>query len=68
MAFEAVRIHDSPNGQSIRISESMKIDDNKVYVKKVENVLYVIPFHNPWQNLIDSVEGFTPDFMDGSID
>ncbi|MEM6338812.1 MAG: AbrB/MazE/SpoVT family DNA-binding domain-containing protein [Pseudomonadota bacterium] len=64
MAFEAVKIHDSPDGQSIKIPESLKIDDDKVYVKKAGNVLYIIPFHNSWQDLIDSVEDFTPDFMD----
>ncbi|TVQ90910.1 MAG: AbrB/MazE/SpoVT family DNA-binding domain-containing protein [Bacteroidetes bacterium] len=42
----------------------MRINDDKVYIKKVGNTLYVIPYHNPWQNLFESLEFFTSDFMD----
>ena len=28
------------------------------------NALYIIPFHDPWQNMIESIDSFTPDFMD----
>ena len=42
----------------------MKIDDDKVYIKKVGNSIFIIPFHNPWQNLIDSTNSFTADFME----
>ena len=42
----------------------MKIKDDKVYLKKIGNSLYIIPFHNPWQNLIESCDNFTPDFME----
>jgi antitoxin VapB len=45
------------------IPDKLKIDDNKVYLKKVGNSLYIIPFHNPWQNLIESLDAFTNDFM-----
>jgi len=65
MAFETIEITDnSPSGgQSIRIPADFKINDNKVYLKKVGNLLYLIPFHNPWDSLVASLEGFTPDFM-----
>jgi antitoxin VapB len=64
MAFEAIDIQDISGSQSIRIPENFKIDDDKVYLKKVGTALYIIPFHNPWQNLFDSVEEFSQDFMD----
>lgn len=63
MAFEAIDIQDTSGFQSIKIPENFKIDDDKVYLKKVGNALYIIPFHNPWQNLIDSVNEFSQDFM-----
>ncbi|MBU0488444.1 MAG: AbrB/MazE/SpoVT family DNA-binding domain-containing protein [Bacteroidetes bacterium] len=49
--------------QAIRIPRRMRIDDDKVYLKKVGNSIFIIPFHAPWQNLIDSLVFFTPDFM-----
>ena len=63
MAPEAIDIQDISGSQSIKIPDNFKINDNKVYLKKVGNALYIIPFHNPWQNLIDSVNEFTQDFM-----
>ena len=63
MAFEAIDIQDITGFQSIKIPDNFKIDDDKVYLKKVGNALYIIPFHNPLQNLIDSVDEFSQDFM-----
>lgn len=64
MAFETTEIQDVSGSQSIKIPDNLKINDDKVYLKKVGNVLYIIPFHNSWQNLIDSVNEFSQDFMD----
>ena len=63
MTPKAVDIQDVSGSQSIQIPDTFKIDDDKVYLKKVGNVLYIIPFHNPWQNLFNSVNAFTEDFM-----
>jgi antitoxin VapB len=41
----------------------MELDDDKFYLKKVGNTLYVIPFHDPWQGLIDCVNDFSEDYM-----
>jgi antitoxin VapB len=64
MAFETISIQNESGSQAIRIPESHKINDDKVYVKKLGNALYLIPFHNPWQNLFESLDKFTPDFME----
>ena len=64
MGFETIDIKTGKGGQAIRIPERLKINDDKVYLKKIGNSLHIIPFHNPRQDLFDSLEGFTPDFMD----
>ena len=63
MTFEAIDIQDISGSQSVRIPDNFKIDDNRVYLKKAGNALYIIPFHNPWQGLVDSVDEFSEDFM-----
>ena len=63
MSFETIDIKDSSGTQLIGIPENLKINDNKAYLKKVGNVLYIIPFHDPWRSLIDSVNEFSDDFM-----
>ncbi len=64
MQFKAIDIKKKKGFQALRIPEQMKIDDDKVYLKKVGNALYIIPYHNPWQNLFDSLDQFTSDYME----
>ncbi|NER06769.1 MAG: AbrB/MazE/SpoVT family DNA-binding domain-containing protein [Okeania sp. SIO3C4] len=51
------------NYQVLKIPLVMKIDDSKVFVKVVGNSLQLIPFHDPWKSLFDSLEKFSDDFM-----
>ena len=64
MAFETIEITNLSNYQEIKIPDNYKIEDNKAFIKKVGNVLYIIPYHNPWQQLIDSLDNFSDDFME----
>lgn len=63
MSFEAIDIQNIEGMQEIRIPEDFKIDDSKVYLKRVGNALFIIPYHNPWQNLFESLGQFSADFM-----
>ena len=63
MAFEEINVQENLGIQTIKLPDNFKINDDKVYLKKVGNALYIIPFHNPWQNLLDSIEEFSDDFM-----
>lgn len=62
--MKIVNIQDEGESQVIRIPDDLKINDDKAYIKKIGSALYIIPFHNPWQNVSDSLENFTSDFMD----
>lgn len=61
--METIEIRSTKNGQEISIPKGLRINDSKVYLKKVGNTLHLIPFHNPWQNMQDSLSDFTEDFM-----
>jgi len=64
MSFETVKIDKKSGTQTIQIPEDFSIDDDKVYLKKVGKSLYVIPYHNPWESLIQSTNLFTKDFLE----
>jgi len=63
MKIQAVDIQTISGQQAIQLPNDLKINDDKVYLKKVGNVIYIIPFHNPWQHAYDSLSGFSDDFM-----
>ena len=64
MKIETIAIRNKRGEQAIHIPKQMEINYDKVYLKKIGNALYVIPFHYPWQNMIESIDSFTTDFMD----
>jgi len=64
MPFKEINIQEISGSQMIEIPDSFKINDDKVYLKKVGETLFIIPFHNPWQSMMDSVDQFSEDFMD----
>lgn len=67
MKTEVVVIQNHSGIQAIEIPELFKINDNKVYLKKTGNIISIIPFHNAWQNLHESLDAFTPDFMEQRV-
>ena len=64
MKIEAVDIQNISGQQAIHLPNELRINDDKVYLKKMGNVIYIIPYHNPWQNFYDSLSAFSTDFMD----
>jgi antitoxin VapB len=64
MSFEIVDIETQNDFQDIKIPGKFKIDDNKVYMKKIGNVIYIIPYHNAWESMIDATSNFSDDFME----
>jgi antitoxin VapB len=63
MKIQAVDIQDISGQQAIQLPSDLRINDDKVYLKKMGNVIYIIPFHNPWQNFFESLSSFSDDFM-----
>ncbi|MDR0793387.1 MAG: hypothetical protein LBE82_08770 [Chitinophagaceae bacterium] len=64
MKIETVDIQNISGSQAIQLPDEFKIDDNKVYLKKRGNIIYVIPYHNAMQNFYDSLSEFTSDFIE----
>ena len=63
MLLDTAEVQDTSGCQFIKLPENFRINDDKVYLRKIGETLYIIPFHSPWQNLFQSLDEFTPDFM-----
>jgi len=64
MRIATINITRTNGEQAISIPNDMRINDDKVYLKKIGNTIHIIPYHSAWQNLIDSTTLFTQDFME----
>ncbi len=54
------------NGQSqaVRLPKEFRFDGEEVFIKKVGNVVMLIPVARSWDSLLNSLDKFSPDFMD----
>ncbi len=54
------------NGQSqaVRLPKEFRFEGEEVYIKKTGNVVMLIPTQQSWDSLLESLDQFTPDFME----
>ena len=57
-------ITEASGNQIISLPPELRVNDSKVYIKKTGDVLYIIPFHKPWNSLFESLNEFSADFME----
>ncbi len=62
--MNVVQIYQDGASQVVRLPENINFADNKVYVNQIGNAVVLIPFHDPWRSLFDSLGKFSDDFMD----
>jgi len=53
------------NGQSqaVRLPREFRFDGDFVYVKKSGNAVILLPANGIWESLVESLNGFSEDFM-----
>ena len=53
------------NGQSqaVRLPKEFRFEGDEVYVKRVGNAVVLLPQHDSWEGLFESLDLFSDDFM-----
>lgn len=53
------------NGQSqaVRLPKTFRFEGDEVYIKRSGNVVMLLPANHPWESLLESLKGFSNDFM-----
>jgi antitoxin VapB len=56
----------SQDGQdrTVRLPGDVFPGESKVYVNKIGNAVVLIPYHDSWKSLFDSLAEFSDDFME----
>lgn len=61
--MKTARIFQNGQSQAVRLPKEFRFKDDEVFVKKMGNVVVLIPKSNSWDSLIDSLKKFSDDFM-----
>lgn len=60
--MDIAKIFKNGRSQAVRLPKQYSLPGNEVYVKKMSNVVMLIPKgDDPWQPLIDSLDKFSDD-------
>ena len=62
--MEIVELFEDGQSRSVRLPKELFPDEDKVYINKIGNAVVLIPYHDPWKSLFDSLDEFSDDFME----
>ncbi len=62
--MDTAKLFQNGNSQAIRLPKKYRFQGTKVYIKKLGNAVVLIPEHDSWQTLRESLDLFSEDFME----
>jgi antitoxin VapB len=61
--MDTAKLFQNGRSQAVRLPKDYRFHGDKVYIKKLGNAVVLLPYHDAWQSLIDSLDRFSEDFM-----
>lgn len=58
------KLFQNGKSQAVRLPKAFQFSGDRVFIKKQGKAVILLPFHEPWQVLVDSLDQFSSDFMD----
>lgn len=62
--METAKLFQNGQSQAVRLPREFRFQGDEVYIKKIGNTVVLVPFENPWQTWLDSLNLFSADFME----
>jgi antitoxin VapB len=63
MLVDIAKIFENGRSQAVRLPKKYRFKDNEVFVKKINDIVLLIPKNSVWKVMEDSLEYFSEDFM-----
>ena len=61
--MDTAKIFQSGNSQAVRLPKEYRMEGEKVYIRRVGEVVLLIPYAVGWDVLFDSLSMFSKDFL-----
>ena len=62
--MRTAKLFKNGRSQAVRLPKEFRFDGTQVFIKRVGNMVVLIPEQDSWQTLFDSLEQFSDDFME----
>ena len=60
--MDTAKVFTNGRSQAIRLPKECRFRDDEVYIKKLGEMVILIPKSDPWSLMLAGLEGFTADF------
>jgi antitoxin VapB len=61
--MQTARIFENGRSQAVRLPKEFRFSGTDVYIKKIGNMVILLPKDDPWAPLINSLNQFIDDYM-----
>lgn len=63
--MKAAKLFRNGQSQAVRLPREFRFKEDYVFIKREGNVVLLIPASGGWSTLVESLSGFSDDFMEG---
>ncbi len=60
--MDKAKIFENGRSQAVRLPKEYRFDDTEVFIKKLNDVVLLIPKNSCWKTFESSIDSFTEDF------
>ena len=61
--MRTAKLFQNGRSQAVRLPQEYRMPGKDVYVRKLDQMLVLLPKKNPWAPMVKSLDRFTEDFM-----
>lgn len=62
--MQTAKLFNNGRSQAVRLPKELRFSGDDVYIKKIGNMVILLPKNDPWSPLVSSLDQFSADFMD----
>lgn len=62
--MQTAKIFINGRSQAVRLPKEFRFSGNDVFIKKIGNIVILVPKDDPWASLATSLDQFTDDYME----
>ena len=62
--MQTAKLFQNGQSQAVRLPKEFRFHGDKVFIKRMGNAVVLLPYHDSWQSLFESLDQFSDDFME----
>ncbi|MDO9584815.1 MAG: type II toxin-antitoxin system VapB family antitoxin [Desulfomicrobium sp.] len=61
--MQTAKLFNNGRSQAVRLPKDLRFTGEDVYIRKIGNMVILLPKDDPWSPLVNSLDQFSADFM-----